>query len=46
MGGPVPKSFYINNQDDVNTDKNLLVLPPRTKEQLEFNIELPGSILR
>ena len=49
MGGPVPETFFFNNQvnsDDVNANKKLLVLSPRTKEQLEFRIELPGSLLR
>ena len=49
MGGPVPKSFYLNSQanpDDANENKKLLVLSPRTKEQLEFKIEQPGSVLR
>ena len=49
MGGTVPQSFYLSNQinfDNAIINKKMLVISPRSREELEVNVELPGSILR
>ena len=47
MGGPVPKSYYLTNQPKSEiANKKGLTLSPGSKEQLEFEINLPNSVLR
>lgn len=49
MGGLVPETYFLC-QNQVKSEELLdyktLVLPPRSKELLEFKVELSGSILR
>lgn len=44
MGGEVPKSYYFTNKIKTN-NKKCIAIPNGAKEQLEYEINKPGSIL-
>ena len=47
MGGTIPKSYYFSNQPkSESVNGKSLAVPNRSKQQLEFQVSIPGSTLR
>ena len=46
MGGEVPKTYYMNNNNKPKVDGKTLSVANGSKQQLEYEIKSAGSALR